>query len=347
VTAIASLRVTTVRPALVLATALLAVVGLALVSSMMGCGRSAGTPASGVTPSGWDDAGRSSRDAAGSSPGAIALATARVLAQTAGPRVADTWGEIRAREFIGGTFQQYGYVPRTQEFIAGSGSRRVHSANIVAVKEGVSGRRLVVVAHYDAATPEGFVDNAVGVGLLLEMAARLRASTTPYTLVFVALGAEESGRRGSRHYVETMSAAERDTVVGIVNLDAVAGGEELHVTTMRGGATWLRDDLLVAADEIGIELRSASAASERSGADMSDAAFSAAGMATVVLTSGRRSAAAGDATARAVSLNRHADRGEDSVEAVQRAHPGRVRTQLSDSSRLLELILTSELETHS
>ena len=346
-TAIAALRIVMARPALVLAVVLLAAIGLALVSSTMGCGRSTGTPSSDVTPSSWDGAGRFSRDAASSSPGAIALATARVLAQSAGPRAADTWGEIRAREFIGGTFQQYGYVPQVQEFIAVSGSRRVHSANVVAVKEGESGQRLVIVAHYDAGGEEGFVDNAVGVGLLLEMAARLRVSATPYTLVFVALGAEESGQLGSRHYVKTMVSTERDTVVGVLNLDSVAGGDELHVTTKRGAATWLRDDVLVAADEIGVELYPASAASEISAADKSDAAFSAAGIAAAVLTSGSRSARSEDATSRPVSPNRKADGDGDTVQSVQRTHPGRVSAQLSDLSRLLELLLTSELETHS
>ena len=122
--------------------------------------------------------------------------------RTVHPRAADTWGEIRARTFVYGAFQQYGYTPRAQEFIAVAGGKRVHSANIIAVKEGESARQLVVGAHYDsAAVGEGYLDNATGIGLLLELAARLKNRTTPYTLVFVAFGAEEEGALGSRYYV--------------------------------------------------------------------------------------------------------------------------------------------------
>ena len=38
--------------------------------------------------------------------------------KTVHPRAADTWGEIEAREFVFNAFQQYGYFPRTQEFIS-------------------------------------------------------------------------------------------------------------------------------------------------------------------------------------------------------------------------------------
>ena len=58
-----------------------------------------------------------------------------------GKRPADTWGEIHAREFITGAFQQYGYFPLLDEFIATSGGRRIHSANVIALKEGDSAER--------------------------------------------------------------------------------------------------------------------------------------------------------------------------------------------------------------
>ena len=106
----------------------------------------------------------------------MATVLAKTFARTVHPRAADTWGEIRAREFVLNTFQQYGFFPRTQEFLASTPRGRVHSANIIAVKEGESAKRLVVGAHYDSAPlGEGYTDNATGVGLLLETAARLKS----------------------------------------------------------------------------------------------------------------------------------------------------------------------------
>ena len=193
----------------------------------------------------------------------------KTFARTAKARPADTWGEIRARAFIFDAFQQYGYYPRTQEFIVDAAGRRVHSANIIAVKQGDSSQQLVVGAHYDSARlGQGYADNASGVGLLLEMAARLKAKATPYTLVFVAFGAEEQGMLGSRYYVRTLPGRELKATLGMIDLDAVAGGDHLFVTSQPDAAGWLRDDALTVAKQLGVRARDhagAAAAGRRRG----------------------------------------------------------------------------------
>jgi len=262
---------------------------------------------------------------------------ARVLATTAPSRGADTWGEIRAREFVVGTLQQYGYYPRLQEFIARHGGRRLHSANVVAVKEGAAATRLVVLAHYDAAAAQGYRDNATGVGLLLELAARLKRRETPYTLVFVACGAGEAGSLGARHYARSMDRLEREATLGVIDLDAVAGGEGPFVAGRAGGPSWLRDDVLAAAALAGLPLAALPAGDGRPAGVATgpgdDRPFAALGLPTVLVTSppASRAAAAGDD-------------GGDSVAAVESSRPGRVRAQLRTLSRILETLLTSELE---
>ena len=125
--------------AVVVAAALVLAIGLAAAGAFAGCDQ----PVKKI--------GRPSAAVASSAHGAVAYITAKTLAKSVHPRVADTWGDIRAREFITGAFQQYGYFSLTQEFISGSGAARLHSANIIAVKEGESARRLIVGAHYDSA----------------------------------------------------------------------------------------------------------------------------------------------------------------------------------------------------
>lgn len=308
------------RLAAALAAALAAVVILAVAGSFGSCGGGA-----------WQE-GRPSAAATAAPPGALAHAIARVLAGTAPARAADTWGEIRAREFVVGTFQQYGYTPRLQEFIARHGGRRLHSANVIAVKEGAAATRLVLLAHYDAAARQGFRDNATGVGLLLELAARLKRRETPYTLVFVACGAGASGNLGTRHYARSMDRLEREATLGVIDLDAVAGGEGPFVASRAGRPTWLRDDVLAAATLVGQPLAALPAAGGRPaglvGGRGDDLPFALLGLPTALVTApvASRWPAA------------------DTVAAVESASPGRVRAQLRTLSRTLETLLTSELE---
>ncbi|NLE21389.1 MAG: M28 family peptidase [Actinobacteria bacterium] len=292
--------------------------------------------------------GRPSAAVSSSPYGGVAAATAKVLAQSVGARPADSWGEIHAREFIDGAFRQYGYFPLLQEFISRGSGRRIHSANLIAVKEGESAKRLVVAAHYDSTDAgEGYLDNATGVGLLLEVAARVKQRSTPYTIVFVAFGAEEEGQLGARHFLRTMSDVDRKATIGMVNLDSPAGGETLTVMARLGGATWLRDVALSAADQLGIPLVTSPegpgrpAGTVRLPAD--DEPFAAAGFPTAALSAvswddgGRRMAATADGLP-----IWHTPR--DTVKFVDAAFPGRVRTQLRQMSILLETLLTSKLE---
>jgi alkaline phosphatase isozyme conversion protein len=318
--------------AVAVAAALVLAIGLAAAGAFGGCDQP-------VTK-----AGRPSAAVSSSAYGAVAHVTAETFAQRAHPRVADTWGDIRAREFITGTFQQYGYFPLTQEFISGSGAARLHTANIIAVKEGTSAKRLIVAAHYDSTLQgEGYTDNATGIGLLLESAARVKPQVTPYTIVFVAFGAEERGLAGSRYYASAMSGLERRATIGMIDLDAVAGGAELLVTSRFGGPTWLRDDSLAAAQDLDIPLGTTTAAGSRpagvSLAPSDDLPFALADIATAAFTSGDPNAAPGAGSDSPWHTR------ADTVAHIDKTYPGRVARQLADLSRLLDTLLTSKLET--
>ena len=323
--------------AIAVAAALVVAVGVAAAGAFGGCSGpalKAGRPSAAVTSSAY---------------GSVATVSARTLAQTVPRRVADTWGEIRARESIYDAFQQYGFFPRLQEFIASGRGGRVHSANIFAIKEGDSAKQLIVGAHYDSAPlGQGYTDNATGIGLLLETAARIKRQPTPYTIVFVAFGAEEKGLVGSRYYVRTMSDVQKRATIGMIDLDAPAGGDFISVTSRYGSPPWLRDDALTAAKSLGIPLKSSPAAKGRpAGLNWSpsdDDPFALEGMATAVFTSTNWTAGAGD------GMTATADTGglwhtvKDTVAFVDGRYPGRVKTQLAQLTRLLETLLTSKLE---
>jgi alkaline phosphatase isozyme conversion protein len=135
---------------------------------------------------------------AGPTAGTSAYEYMAELSDELGARVAGLSPEAHAGDRILEWFGDLGYTPDTQDFTFAEGDKTRHSRNIVAVKPGVSGKQIVIGAHYDSiAAGRGAFDNASGVALMMELADALRDENTPYTLVFVAFGAEEAGMHGS------------------------------------------------------------------------------------------------------------------------------------------------------
>jgi aminopeptidase N len=104
----------------------------------------------------------------------------------------------------------------------------------------LSGQPLVVGAHFDhlgvSATGEifpGADDNASGVAVMLEVAAKLSSSFTPQRpIIFVAFTGEEKGLLGSQYFLENLPAAyNKDDVYAMINLDSVGrlNGRQLQV----------------------------------------------------------------------------------------------------------------------
>lgn len=200
------------------------------------------------------------RSAAGQAPdtpswGRAALGHMEALS-TFGPRVAGSPNERQAAGYVAEKLVLAGYSPETLTFSLGrQGGSRI-SANVVAVKPGESPAEIIVGAHYDSeARGRGADDNASGVGILLEIAAVLRNVATPYTIRFVAFGAEESGLRGSREFVSMMGEDMISNTVAMINIDSVTAGDLAYVYGTGGEAGRIRDWVLAEADAEGLELQ--------------------------------------------------------------------------------------------
>ncbi len=167
--------------------------------------------------------------AASPSAGTSAYEYMAELSDGIGARVTGTAAEAQAAALVGGWFTDLGYQPSTQVFSFDSGGKATSSQNIVAVKAGTSSKRIVIGAHLDsAAKGRGAFDNASGVALMMQLADALRAEVTPYTLVFVAFGAEEAGGKGSSAYFKSLTSQEKADTVLMVNFDSVNAGDELY-----------------------------------------------------------------------------------------------------------------------
>jgi hypothetical protein len=119
----------------------------------------------------------------------------------------------------GGWFQEF-------EATAGDPPRKGALRNVIGLLPGsdpaLASERIVVGAHFDAVVPPGADDNASGVAVLLELARHLAGTSKPLrTIVFAAFDGEESGRLGSRRYVDSPPGALPGPVMAMVSLDTV------------------------------------------------------------------------------------------------------------------------------
>ena len=146
-----------------------------------------------------------------------ALEDVRSLVGGGEPRVPESPSHDRAREALVAKLSALGGLEVETEGFHQGGRRHV---NLLARLEGTGEGVIYLTAHYDTrpGTP-GAVDNASGVGILLEAARTLSQGSWDRTLVFAFWDGEEEGLWGSRHHVQGLSPEERESILAMVSLD--------------------------------------------------------------------------------------------------------------------------------
>lgn len=194
----------------------------------------------------------------------LSFSVSRVLADTRaitkfGVRESGSSAEHKAADYVAGRFRSMGYAVSVQKFPVPGGVSR----NVTARVTGADPRVLVLSGHLDTrSTTPGANDNALGCAIVLEMARIFAAEKPPVSLELTCFGAEEyndSGtprdhHRGSRYHVAHMSAAQKKRVLGMISVDVVGYGTELHTRTMRIGPMTMSDYLLRRAASIGVSV---------------------------------------------------------------------------------------------
>ncbi|MEG9130368.1 M20/M25/M40 family metallo-hydrolase, partial [Acinetobacter baumannii] len=74
-------------------------------------------------------------------------------------------------------------------------------------------------------TLQGIDDNAMGLGVLLELAEHLKNVPTRYGIRFIATSGEEEGRLGAQNLLQRMSEAEKKNTLLVINLDNLVVGD--------------------------------------------------------------------------------------------------------------------------
>jgi hypothetical protein len=160
-----------------------------------------------------------------------------------GTRHSTSGGFADAAGWARGQLDEPGYRTHVQDVAVGAG----RSANLIGDKPGAvkRGRKVVLVtAHLDSinlrggptAAAPGADDNASGSAGVLEVARVLRAQRGRHDLRLILFGGEEQGLFGSRHYVASLSSAERARIQAVVNMDMIGRlNSETRSVLLEGG----------------------------------------------------------------------------------------------------------------
>ncbi|MDX6473194.1 MAG: hypothetical protein QOK22_2010 [Gaiellaceae bacterium] len=160
---------------------------------------------------------------------AAAAAAADDLALHWPVRTAGTTGALGAARWFAAQLAPYDLPIATESFSADvPGQGVVQFKNLVARRAGLSQKTIVVMAHRDdTGTGPGANDNASGTAALIELArtyapvAGAARIPLPYTLVFLSTDGAGDGALGAAEFAA--HSPERQNVIGVINLDTIAG----------------------------------------------------------------------------------------------------------------------------
>ncbi|KKI45763.1 alkaline phosphatase [Obesumbacterium proteus] len=288
-------------------------------------------------------------------------------------RMAGSPAELMMADYVNQRFQSMGYQSDLRDFktryvyTSSEGKKDWHNVNatsVIAVKPGSTDKQILIVAHLDTYTPmsdsdvnhnlggltlQGVDDNASGVGVMLELAERLRSVKTKATIRFLALSAEELGSKGAENYLSRMSKADKDNTLLVINLDSLITGDKLYfhsgVNTPKAIAEKTRDRALKLAKRFGISAAINNGHGEHSpkgtGCCSDHMTFDAANIPVLAVEASNWSLGKKDGYQQ-TSKNTHFPSGTtwhqpqyDNLQYLDKHLPGRIKSRTRDSVRIL------------
>lgn len=297
--------------------------------------------------------------------GKIADQEVRHIATYFPGRMAGSPAEQLMADYINQRFRQMGYdsdlrdVKTRYVYRDSNGKeswRNVTATSVIAAKPGRSEQQILIVAHLDTFTPQsdddvnhnlggltlqGVDDNASGIGVMLELAERLRTETTPVTIRFLALSAQELGGKGIENYLSRMTPEEKKNTLLVIGIDSLISGDRLRLTSnTQALAERSRDRLLKQAPRDGIRLRRGDSATlQRSDSPNEDIAqFSQAGLPLLLLSAADRPHAQRNPPS-AQDSGWHQPQ-YDNLKYLDQHLPGRIRARTREGVKLLLPLLT-------
>ncbi|MCU6668505.1 aminopeptidase [Enterobacteriaceae bacterium H4N4] len=184
--------------------------------------------------------------------GEMAASQARHIATFFPGRMTGTPAEMLSADYVRQQFAEMGYQSDIRTFqsryiyTSRNQSKNWHNvtgSTVIAAHEGKTEQQIIILAHLDTFAPmsdsdtdhnlggltlQGIDDNAAGVGVMLELADRLKNISTQYSIRFIATSGEEEGKLGAENMLKRMSAAEKKNTLLVINLDNLIVGDKLY-----------------------------------------------------------------------------------------------------------------------
>ncbi|WP_312983431.1 aminopeptidase [Atlantibacter sp.] len=197
-------------------------------------------------------------------PGETASAQARHIATYFPGRMTGTPAEMLSADYIRQQFAQWGYQSDIRTFNTRyvftranklTNWQNVTGSSVIAAHEGKLPQQIIIMAHLDTYAPQsdadidtnlggltlqGIDDNAAGLGVMLELAEKLKDTPTQYGIRFIATSAEEEGKLGAENILKRMSAQERKNTLLVINLDNLIVGDKLYFNSGQSTPTAVR-----------------------------------------------------------------------------------------------------------
>lgn len=199
-----------------------------------------------------------------SAMGETANTQARHIATVFPGRMTGSPAEMLSADYLRQQFAQMGYQSDIRSFhtryIYTTKNQRqnwqnVTGSTVIAAHEGKARQQIIIMAHLDTYAPmsdsdveknlggltlQGIDDNALGLGVMLELAERLKNVPTHYGIRFIASSGEEEGRLGAQNLLKRMSDAEKKNTLLVINLDNLVVGDKLYFNSGRSTPASIR-----------------------------------------------------------------------------------------------------------
>lgn len=199
-----------------------------------------------------------------SAMGETANMQARHIATFFPGRMTGSPAEMLSADYLRQQFAQMGYQSDIRSFhtryIYTTKNQRqnwqnVTGSTVIAAHEGKARQQIIIMAHLDTYAPmsdsdveknlggltlQGIDDNALGLGVMLELAERLKNVPTHYGIRFIASSGEEEGRLGAQNLLKRMGDEEKKNTLLVINLDNLVVGDKLYFNSGRSTPASIR-----------------------------------------------------------------------------------------------------------
>ncbi|MEK0246788.1 aminopeptidase [Enterobacter sp. 10-1] len=199
-----------------------------------------------------------------SAMGETANTQARHIATFFPGRMTGSPAEMLSADYLRQQFAQMGYQSDIRSFhtryIYTTKNQRqnwqnVTGSTVIAAHEGKARQQIIIMAHLDTYAPmsdsdveknlggltlQGIDDNALGLGVMLELAERLKNVPTHYGIRFIASSGEEEGRLGAQNLLKRMGDEEKKNTLLVINLDNLVVGDKLYFNSGRSTPASIR-----------------------------------------------------------------------------------------------------------